>query len=90
MSEDQAITPAIEKERPMLSGPKRKPQFKYAIVQMLRIRRPAQFFVRGQTLGPSKRFCLIFLRQISQVIKKRTPSIFQAHTASNKIIRCPI
>ena len=81
MSEDQAIAPAIEKERPMLTGPQRKPQFKYAGVQMLRIRWPTQLFVRGQAFGPCHQFCLIFLRQIFQAVKKRTPPVFQADTA---------
>ena len=59
MREDQTVAAAIEKERAMLSGSQGKPQFKYAVVQMLRIRRAAQFFMRGQSLGPSQNLCLI-------------------------------
>ena len=45
--------------------PQGKPQFKDAVVQMLRIRRPPQFFVRGQPLAASQRFRLIFHRHSS-------------------------
>lgn len=65
----------------MLPGPQGKPQFKNAVVQMLRIRRAAQFIMRGQSFGPGQNLCLIRDRQFFQTVQKRAASVFQPDTA---------
>jgi hypothetical protein len=85
MREDQSVAAAIEKERAMLSCSQGKPQFKYAIVQMLRIRRSPQLFMDSQSLGPSQNLRLIPYRQFFQAVKERASSVFQPDTANRQV-----